>query len=537
MNRLIRLAHATALTISLVGCGSGTHVADAGKDTAKDAGVEVAIDTDSPGVGGADASTETDVAVGSGGAAATGGGAGAIAPGGGGQSGQGGTAGSVGGGGGAGAGGKGGVPGTAGGGAGGAATGGAGTGGAGTGGAGTGGAGTGGAGTGGAGTGGAGTGGAGTGGAPPATSAGLYVVAHPDDDLLFMNPALETDIKGTTGVVTVYATSGDGGDPSNDIWRDREVSVRSAHAAMAGVADAWSCAAATYASKPAVKCTLTARPAIRTIFLRILDGDVEALGNGDPAGTVDDSAVFTPAQFTATLTAIMAEVQPGHVGVLDATQAHGSDHQDHINSAQFMLDVARADGVARQLTLYRGYSMYEPSFASAPIPAASPENLTTAQYQEKLRIIQVYQTPPLDDPFDQWCRRFYPIMAMTGPAGPLKDSTGRCLQANGTAENAAVVVATCNAGTSQSWTVGANSRVVGPGGKCLAVGSDGSSVVIKTCVASSADQRWTLLSDGQLHGRFDACLNVSGTTVTSTTCGVDMSQSLYTPPASQRWAL
>ncbi|MEO5767523.1 MAG: PIG-L family deacetylase, partial [Polyangia bacterium] len=104
---------------------------------------------------------------------------------------------------------------------GGANTGGANTGGANTGGANTGGANTGGANTGGANTGGAATGGAGTGGAAGSGVASLYVVAHPDDELLFMNPDLEGAIQAGGIVVTAYATSGDGGNP-NGPWAARE---------------------------------------------------------------------------------------------------------------------------------------------------------------------------------------------------------------------------------------------------------------------------------------------------------------------------
>jgi LmbE family N-acetylglucosaminyl deacetylase len=423
---------------------------------------------------------------------------------------------------------------------GGASTGGAGTGGSATGGASTGGAGTGGSATGGSNTGGTGTGGVGTGGTSSggagggSPSASLYVVAHPDDELLFMNPDLETDIQAGRSTLTVYATSGDGGDPNVD-WRGREASVRAAHAAMAGVTNSWSCAAATYAGKPTVKCTLSGKPTVKMVFLRLLDGSLNELPIGNTVGTIDASTTYTAAQLTATLAAIQTEVQPGHVGTLDGTLAHGPDHQDHITSAIFAFGVARTDGVARQLVMYRGYSIYEPSFVDPPAPSPEPENLSTAQYQEKLRILKFYQAPPLDDPFDPWCHRFYPITNVNAGTGPLHTAAGQCLQASGTADGSAVVIAPCNGAASQTWTRTGGNRVTTSTGQCLGVGPDGSNVVVKTCSAG-ADQIWTLLSDGELRGTSEACLAISGSGVFSATCEADTSAAHYFPLVSQRWS-
>ena len=246
-----------------------------------------------------------------------------------------------------------------------------------------------------------------------------------------MNPDLEGAIQAGGIVVTVYATSGDGGNPKGP-WAAREGSVRAAHAGMAGVANIWSCGAATYAGKPTVKCTLTGKPSVRMVFLRLLDGFLNDLPIGKTVGTADGSTTYTGAQFTATLAAIQSEIQAQRVGTLDGTRAYGSDHEDHITSAFFAFDVARADGVARQITMYRGYSMYEPSFVGPPAPAPEAENLSAAQYQEKFRIIQLYEAPPLDDPFDQWCRRRYSISTSSGGPGPLHSGAGQCLQASGT---------------------------------------------------------------------------------------------------------
>ncbi|HUJ61545.1 MAG TPA: PIG-L family deacetylase, partial [Kofleriaceae bacterium] len=74
----------------------------------------------------------------------------------------------------------------------------------------------------------------------------VYVVAHPDDDLLFMNPDIENSIATGNNVTVVVLTAGDVyvddlakdcGKPSHDdpevYWRDRERGMLNAYAHMA----------------------------------------------------------------------------------------------------------------------------------------------------------------------------------------------------------------------------------------------------------------------------------------------------------------
>jgi LmbE family N-acetylglucosaminyl deacetylase len=382
------------------------------------------------------------------------------------------------------------------------------------------------------------TGGSSTGGSGGGTSQGasLYVVAHPDDELLFMNPDLETDIHSGRPVVTIYVTSGDGGNPDS-AWRARETSGMAAHAAMAGLASNWLCGGATYAGKTATRCTLPGRDGLVMMMLRVIDGTIPTTTTSPTATvrTIDNGATYTRAELITTLAAIQTQVAPVRVGTMDGTLAHGSDHQDHVAAGVMMFDVARADGVARALTMYRGYSMFEPPFASGMQPAPEPANLTAAQYMEKLRIISVYEPPPLDDGFDEWCQRMYPVRMVTGASAPLHTSAGRCLQASGSADGASVTVATCNGAASQNWTLGTNSHVVGPGSRCLAAATSGAAV-LRNCNDASAEQRWTLLSNGQLRGTALTCLTFSGSAVSAMACASDTSQPRYSPPASQRWA-
>ena len=80
----------------------------------------------------------------------------------------------------------------------------------------------------------------------------LQIVAHQDDDLYFINPAVSGSIARADSTWTVYVTAGDasrrlpqppGGSTACDFvtyhWQCRELGMQAAYAAMAGVANSW----------------------------------------------------------------------------------------------------------------------------------------------------------------------------------------------------------------------------------------------------------------------------------------------------------
>src|SRR4051794_37708236 len=74
--------------------------------------------------------------------------------------------------------------------------------------------------------------------AAPACGRTLNVVAHEDDDLLFINPAGRGEIAAGRCVATLFVTAGDAG-KSRDYWHRRETGSMAAYAAMADVPDDW----------------------------------------------------------------------------------------------------------------------------------------------------------------------------------------------------------------------------------------------------------------------------------------------------------
>ncbi|HWO68489.1 MAG TPA: PIG-L family deacetylase, partial [Umezawaea sp.] len=110
-------------------------------------------------------------------------------------------------------------------------------------------------------------------GEPPRDSSplSLQVVAHQDDDLLFMNPDVRDDVRAERAVVTVFLTAGEAAasDPA-EYMAGRQAGARSAYAAMADVPDDWIGESLRIDADHAVEqYSLRARPSVKLIFVNL----------------------------------------------------------------------------------------------------------------------------------------------------------------------------------------------------------------------------------------------------------------------------
>jgi hypothetical protein len=215
----------------------------------------------------------------------------------------------------------------------------------------------------------------------------------------------------------VYVTSGDGGGPAS-WWQSREASMRTVYARMANVANTWSCAARAFAGKNANVCTLTARPNISLVYLRLPDGQIERLWarvTGPPLWvspvtsltTIDSATSYTWQELVNSLVAIMTDTVPGSINSTDSTLAYGPDHRDRVTTGLFALEAAHRYGGEYDFRIYRGNTMYQPWFAGY---SPEPVNLTQAQHDAKLTLAQLSTGPfPVDSEYDRWSWRRYGI--------------------------------------------------------------------------------------------------------------------------------
>ncbi len=190
--------------------------------------------------------------------------------------------------------------------------------------------------------------------ADPACPVGksLNVVAHEDDDLLFLNPAIQNDIAAGKCVETIYTTAGDGGMGSS-YWMGREAGERAAYAEMAGVSNSWNTVSYSLLGHTVQLATLQSNPNVTLMFMRLPDGGANNGTEGFPStnymtlkklwqnsiGTLsplDGSPSYTRQQLIDVLSSRMAIFGPDTIRVQDYTLDYtDADHLDHQSTAYF----------------------------------------------------------------------------------------------------------------------------------------------------------------------------------------------------------
>jgi LmbE family N-acetylglucosaminyl deacetylase len=179
----------------------------------------------------------------------------------------------------------------------------------------------------------------------------MNVVAHQDDDLLFINPDITHDIQRHDCVRTVYVTAGDDG-RGTDYLLSREAGSEAAYDIMLGAAGPWTYHNLLLSSGATVT---TASPDgntdISLIFLRLPDGNLDGSGFPDTknesiakleAGaiasitTVDGREKYTSAQLTATLEALIQYYAPGQLNTQSSDAGLDvADHSDHLTVSTY----------------------------------------------------------------------------------------------------------------------------------------------------------------------------------------------------------
>lgn len=223
----------------------------------------------------------------------------------------------------------------------------------------------------------------------------LTVVAHEDDDLLFMTPDLLHEISAGKCMRTVFVTAGDDGQ-SASYWQEREKGPLAAYAAMYQLPDDWTMATAHIGSQPVTAYSLVGQPHISLVFLRLPDGNLKGTGFSATKGeslhllnmgqlrsitSVDGASTYSRPQLIAVFGAIMDLDKPNLIN----TQAFGpalasGDHSDH-QAVGYMVSLARQlyDSKA-SLVRYLGYQS-----------STKPSNLSEDETGAKGSIFTAYQ--------------------------------------------------------------------------------------------------------------------------------------------------
>jgi LmbE family N-acetylglucosaminyl deacetylase len=222
----------------------------------------------------------------------------------------------------------------------------------------------------------------------------LVFVAHEDDNLLFMNPRLQSEFESGRCVRQVFLTAGDDGQ-GESYWREREVGMEAAVALMDGVANTWTGSTVTAGGHSLRLRTLTADPRISMVFMRLPDGGggegfpmygMQSLRklwySGNPcsgcvsASTitgVDGANTFDYGELIGTLTALMDEYEPRQIFTQNYEEVfNGIDHNDHVATALFTLEAQENYLAPHRLTGFWDYNtetLFPPNVTGAALAA------------------------------------------------------------------------------------------------------------------------------------------------------------------------
>ena len=230
----------------------------------------------------------------------------------------------------------------------------------------------------------------------------LNIVAHQDDDLLFMNPDIQKDIAAGKCVRTVYITAGDAG--SNQFfWLGREQGSESAYSKMIGTDAIW---IQRIVKLDENQFVTIANPKgnnkISVIFMHLPDGNIG--GQGFSAShyeslqklfqksipvmhSIYGNSTYTEESLTAALMKIMYVYQPAEIRTL-ATYVSTvyPDHSDHMTVSRFT-DKAHSNYEDRQFN--NNVSIPIKHYIGYPVHAM-PVNVSGKELSDKTAVFLSY---------------------------------------------------------------------------------------------------------------------------------------------------
>ena len=206
------------------------------------------------------------------------------------------------------------------------------------------------------------------------TPAIMNIVAHEDDDLLFLSPDLTNSIKSGDCVRSVYVTAGDAGSDGL-YWLSREQGSKAAYDIMDGPdKDIWIDRVAKLDNGQFITVSSPVRhPNISLIFMRLPDGNLDGNGfrafdhqslshlqsNGDAIRSVDRQSSYTAQQLIAALATLMNAYVPNEVRTQSAINMSDiyADHSDHLAVGNYTAQAYANyhSDVSSQLKYYIGY--------------------------------------------------------------------------------------------------------------------------------------------------------------------------------------
>jgi LmbE family N-acetylglucosaminyl deacetylase len=230
----------------------------------------------------------------------------------------------------------------------------------------------------------------------------MNIVAHEDDDILFMNPDIQQEISVGHCVRTIYITAGDDGQ-NRGYWLSREQGAEAAYSAMLGSTHPWVEHVVRLDNQQYVTiANPRGNNQISLIFMRLPDGGLNGngfnvthsqslaalyAGKSKRVETVDKQSNFSSNQLSAALTTLMANYQPSTIHT--QSSLHGTlytDHSDHQAAGEF---ATRAYGAFMQQQFEGQTSLTLKYYVGYPVRQL-PVNLTTEEIARKQAVFLNY---------------------------------------------------------------------------------------------------------------------------------------------------
>lgn len=244
----------------------------------------------------------------------------------------------------------------------------------------------------------------------------VQIVAHPDDDLLFLSPDIDRHINSGGQSITVVITAGDitgNGDTPGERARNRQRGLMDAYARMAGVSDSnpdaqeeWSGEVWRIGGRQVEWYWLNGAPApVDLVFMNLHDGALEDTYKGatdntviPTGGLVGESFSYNRAAVVSTLAEIIKHYRPTVVRAQDTDPDHRytADHGDHIHAARFAAEAVNASGLRPIVINYRDYNIFD-----------CQVNLSSDVRGRKNSIFQVYRRYDTGAYDPGWVERMY----------------------------------------------------------------------------------------------------------------------------------
>jgi hypothetical protein len=197
----------------------------------------------------------------------------------------------------------------------------------------------------------------------------LQIVAHQDDDILFMNPDVLAGVKAGTCMRTLYLTAGDAGEDVR-YWGQREQGAKAAYSQMYGVPYNWRDEQQMLAGHPVTVSYLADVPQVSLVFLRLPDGNMRGEGFAGHAYSslqsvlggvqseiipVDGAPAYTKQALLDCVLEIMIKDLPDQIRTLGSDDVADGDHADHHDAGILTQLAAQNYLQPHELRRYLGY--------------------------------------------------------------------------------------------------------------------------------------------------------------------------------------